>query len=72
MWPVALILGALLAQKKIAGKLETAVGEEKKKNSPPLHIVQNRESYRSFVYTNSSWADKTFQVFPNKPEVTCL
>lgn len=28
MWPVALILGALLAQKKIAGKLETAVGEE--------------------------------------------
>lgn len=37
MWLVAVILGALLAQKKIAGKLETAVALEKKKKkkSPP-------------------------------------
>lgn len=38
MWLVAVILGALLAQKKIAGKLETAAALEtkkKKKSSPP-------------------------------------
>lgn len=33
MWLVAVILGALLAQKKIAGKLETAVALEKKKKN---------------------------------------
>lgn len=35
MWLVAVILGALLAQKKIAGKLETAVALETKKKHPP-------------------------------------
>lgn len=66
MWLVAVILGALLAQKKIAGKLETAAALEtkKKKNPPPL---LSRESYRSFVYTNSFNADMTSQVFINKP-----
>lgn len=52
MWLVAVILGALLAQKKIAGKLETAVAlEKKKKKSPPppppppaLNTLQSRES----------------------------
>lgn len=68
MWLVAVILGALLAQKKIAGKLETAVALEKKKNHPPaaLNTLQSRESWRTFVYTNSSNADMTFQVFINK------
>lgn len=57
---VVVILGALLAQKKIAGKLETAAAWDS--NPPP-----SRESYSSFVYSNSFNADTTSQVFINKP-----
>lgn len=34
MWPVPAILGALLAQKKIAGKLEPSVASETEKKTP--------------------------------------
>lgn len=62
MWLVVVILGALLAQKKIAGKLETAAAWDSNPPQPP-----SGESYSSFVYSNSFNTDMTSQVFINKP-----
>lgn len=52
MWLVAVILGALLAQKKIAGKLETAVALEKKKITPlPPSTHSRAEKVRELLFT---------------------
>lgn len=75
MWPLPAILGALLAQKKIAGKLETAGAPETgKKKTTQAHrppALLGRESCRGFVYTNISEAEPAFQAFLPKPRVTC-